>query len=103
MLCFSSWTAADEYRGSGLSSLSRELAIGRLRVQLGDFPPDQGRAFGNLLAKALGERPLPSGPGGHLEKLRVELPAVPGETPARLATRVADALLERAIAEMGAR
>jgi len=32
-------------------------------VQLGDLPADKGRAFGNLLAKALGGRPLPSGAG----------------------------------------
>ena len=82
---------------------SRDLSIRRLRVQLGMRSPDEGRAFGSLLAEALGERPLPAGAGGHLETLRIQLVGSAAETPARLASRVADAVIQRATAEAGAR
>ena len=65
------------------------VRIEQLEVTLPAAGRDDGRRFGEVLARAL-ERQLPGGQGGHIGRLDIDVP--PSSDPAAGARAIADAI-----------
>jgi hypothetical protein len=79
------------------------LSVGLLQLRASPVGAEQAPDFAEMVVRALGRHPLPVGLGGTLERLTARIPGQPGEPPERLAERIAEAVIARAVAEIGVR